>query len=323
MESFPVRPAPHAHAPTTTRSMMCDVLTALLPALVWGTYVFGWRALILCLVSCASSVLFEALFQLILRRKVAVNDCSALVTGLLLAFSLPVSVPLWVPVAGAFFAVVIVKGAFGGLGKNFVNPALAARGVLRLVLPGIVLNYTAPFAALPLFANVRAEWVAAPQDLLRAGTLFDTYSWYDLLSGTYAGRIGEISALLLLAGGLYLIVKRTVAWQIPVTFLASLFALSFFFPAAGSTDAVWAACQILTGGTVLIAFFMATDAVTSPITGPGRILFGIGCGAITYLFRRTGLPVEGAVAAVLIMNLAAPLLDLVGRLPSIVRSRYR
>ena len=321
MDSSLARTAPYLRAAATTRSMMTDVLFALLPALIWGTYVFGWRALILCLVSSASAVAFETILQTLFRRRLTAGDASALVTGLILAMNLPVTVPLWIPVLGAFFAVGIVKFAFGGLGKNLVNPALAARGVLRLAFSGTLLRYAAPFTALPLFGEASAEWVKTPQEILKSGAIPE-YSVYDLLSGTVPGAIGEVSALLLLAGGLYLLIRRTVTWQIPAAFLGSLFLLSYFFPAVGD-GATYASLQLLTGGTVLIAFFSATDVVTSPFSGTGKFLFGLGCGAITFLFRRSSLPVEGAVCAVLIMDLAAPLLDLIRRLPAVIRARYR
>ena len=319
----PSRSAPHLHAFDSTRSLMLDVCLALLPALIWGVYVFGFRALVLTLVSVFTAVLSEALFQFAFRRKKTFLDLSAVVTGLLLALSLPVSAPLWVPALGAAFAVIVLKGAFGGIGKNFLNPALGARLFLDLVFRSTLSRATAPFAALPLFGSTAgAAEAETVQSVLKSGAFPENVSLFDLLSGSVPGRIGEVSVLLLLAGGLYLLVKRVVSWQIPLAFTASFFAFSVLFPAFGNRweFALW---QLLSGGVIFVIFYQATDVVTTPVTGTGRLLFGIGCGALTFLFGRTGLYAEKAVLAVLLMNLLAPLLDYLRMLPRLIRARYR
>ena len=318
-----IRSAPYIHVFDSTRSMMLDVCLALAPALVWGVYVFGWRSLVIVLLSVASAVGFEALFQILLRRKRTYTDGSAAVTGLLLALGLPVSAPLWVPLLGAAFAVIVLKGAFGGIGKNFLNPALGARLFLDLVFRGTLSHFTAPFAALPLFGSAAsAPGAETVQSVLLGGAFPENLSLFDLFSGSVPGRIGEVSALLLLAGGIYLFSRRVIAWQIPAAFLASLYALNYLFPAFGERweFALW---QSFSGGVILIAVFMATDPVTTPVTGTGRLIFGLGCGALTFLLSKTFLYAESAAIAVLAMNLLAPLFDFLRMLPRFIRARNR
>ncbi len=326
MDSFLVKSAPHRHQPDSTRTIMADVILALVPALVWGVYLFGWRALLICILSVGFCLGFEALFQMILRRKVTVSDGSAVVTGLLLAMNFSVSVPLWMPVVGSFAAIVLFKQLFGGIGKNMLNPVLASRACLRLAFPAAMTSFVEPFSQLPVFSiGVSEEVLAAsagvtPQGFLKNGQFPTGLSLYDLVSGSYSGRIGEVSALLLAAGGLYLLFKRVISWHIPVGFFASLALLCFLFPSFGARweYMLW---QLFSGGLFLIVIFMATDPCTTPITGTGKLLFGFGCGLITFCLRKTDLSVEGAVVAVLIMNALSPLLDRLRFLPKLKKDK--
>ena len=274
---------------------MLDVIIALCPALVWAVYLFGARALTLTAVSVGSAVLFEYLYRLIMNKSNDIGDLSAAVTGMLLAFCLPVSVPLWMPAVGSFFAIVIVKQLYGGIGKNVVNPALAARVFLFLAFPGDMARFTAPSEKLPAFSL--KEGVAPPDSLL------------DLFLGNCAGCIGEISVLLLLAGALYLFVRKIITWQIPVCYIATVAVLSYLFPASGMDAVQYVLSTLCSGGLILGAFFMATDYVTSPVTYRGRIFYGIGCGLITVFIRTCGSYPEGVSFAILVMNCLAWYID--------------
>lgn len=305
-----VTSSPHMRHEDTTRIIMIDVLISLCPALIWAVYIFGARALVLTLVSIASAVLFEFLYRLITKKSVTIGDCSAAVTGMLLAFTLPVSVPMWVPVLGSFFAIVIVKQLYGGLGKNVVNPALAARVFLFLAFPTEMATYTRPYAKLPLFANVdltNADIVASATPLanIKAGipTGLDNM---DLLFGSCAGSIGEVSALLLLIGGVYLLVRKIITWHIPVCYLATVAVISYI---AGGDPVQSVIGHMLTGGLILGALFMATDYTTSPVSNKGRIIYGIGCGLITMFIRLYGAYPEGVSFAILVMNCLAWYID--------------
>ena len=310
MDFLKVTSSPHMRHEDTTRLIMLDVIIALCPALVWAVYLFGARALTLTAVSVGSAVLFEYLYRLIMNKSNDIGDLSAAVTGMLLAFCLPVSVPLWMPAVGSFFAIVIVKQLYGGIGKNVVNPALAARVFLFLAFPGDMARFTAPSEKLPAFSLKGADIVASATPLasLKEGVA-PPDSLLDLFLGNCAGCIGEISVLLLLAGALYLFVRKIITWQIPVCYIATVAILSYLFPASGMDAVQYVLSTLCSGGLILGAFFMATDYVTSPVTYRGRIFYGIGCGLITVFIRTCGSYPEGVSFAILVMNCLAWYID--------------
>lgn len=310
MDFLKVTSSPHMRHEDTTRLIMLDVIIALCPALVWAVYLFGARALTVTAVSVGSAVLFEYLYRLIMKKSRTIGDLSAAVTGLLLAFCLPVSVPLWMPAVGSFFAIVIVKQLYGGIGKNVVNPALAARVFLFLAFPGDMARFTAPTEKLPAFSLKGTDIVASATPLasLKEGVA-PSESLLDLFLGNCAGCIGEISVLLLLAGALYLFVRKIITWQIPVCYIATVAVLSYLFPASGMDAVQYVLSTLCSGGLILGAFFMATDYVTSPVTYRGRILYGIGCGLITVFIRTCGSYPEGVSFAILVMNCLAWYID--------------
>ena len=285
--------SPHIHSGRTTAGIMRDVLIALAPAAIAGVVIFGLRALLVILTSVLFAVLFEAIFNRLMKKEQTVGDCSAAVTGLLLALNLPASIPLWQVAVGAFFAIVVVKCLFGGLGCNLVNPAIAAR-VLMLVSFG-----TMTAACMPTLVDTVAS--ATP---LAQGAM--TVSLLTLFLGTYGGAIGETCAPALLLGFAYLLGRRVITWHIPVSFIGCVLVLCFFFE---GLDAYEALSQVLSGGLLLGAVFMATDYVTSPTTPAGRFLFGICAGFITVLIRYYGAYPEGVSFAILFMNILTPYID--------------
>lgn len=305
-----VSPAPHIKHYDTTRSVMCDVLIALAPALLWGVYVFGARALLLTFLSVGACVGFEALFWYLRKKKIPVGDGSAAVTGVILALNLPVSVPLWMPVLGAAFAILIVKCLYGGVGKNIVNPALAARVFLFFSFPQMLTHFVAPHADVPAFTlgQVDAATSATPLAALGAGevpvtTLSDTFF------GLVGGSVGEVSTLLLLVGGVYLLCRRVITWQIPVCYLATVALVALFVPQTGMSSLLYVGYTLCSGGLMLGALFMATDYATSPMTGWGRAIYGVGCGLLTMLLRTCSRYPEGVSFAILVMNLLVWYLD--------------
>lgn len=303
-----VSPAPHIKNADNTRVIMLDVLVALTPALIWAVYIFGWRALTLTVVSVVSCVLFELWYQLIMHRPVTTGDLSAAVTGVLIAFNLPVSSSLWIPVAGAFFAIVLVKQLFGGIGKNIVNPAIAARVFIFSSWTKEISVIPAPFAHWSATAvSVDAVASATPLASLKAGAMPDI-SLFDLIIGNCPGVIGEVSALLLVAGGLYLLVRHVISWHIPFAFIATVAVITYFFP-LHSLSMQFMLYQLFSGGLMLGAIFMATDYTTSPMTERGKLIYGAGCGLITVLIRYWGGYTEGVSFAIMIMNLMVWYLD--------------
>ena len=279
--------SPHIHSGRSTRSIMLDVLIALLPATVAGALIFGLRSLLVVAVTVAACVGFEALFCLVAKKTIPVGDLSAAVTGLLLALNLPANIPLWQCVVGALFAMVVVKGLFGGLGANPVNPAITARVFMLVAFASLTK------AAFP----VDAVSSATPLSSEEATSLMD------LFLGNHGGAIGETCALALLLGGVYLLVRRVITWHIPVAFIGTVFLMSFLLEGMSATAALAA---ILSGGLLIGAIFMATDYVTSPPTPWGRIIFGFGAGLITILIRYFGNYPEGVSFAILFMNILTP-----------------
>lgn len=307
-----VSPSPHIKHPDTTRTVMIDVLLALLPASVWGAYLFGLRVLWVILVCVGTAVLAEALTQKLLRRPVTVSDCSAAVTGLLLALNLPSTVPLWMCAIGSAFAIIVVKQIFGGIGRNFVNPALAAR-VFLFAWPEEMSFFPSPETRLGLFDfSVSADSVdvvssATPLAALKNGALPEV-SLIDLIFGNIGGCIGEVSAILLIAGFVYLLMRRVITWHIPVAYIGTVALLTFFFP-QGNIGLDHMLAQLFSGGLLLGAIYMATDYTTSPITPAGRLIYGVGCGLLTVFIRYFGGYPEGVSFSILMMNTLVWYLD--------------
>ena len=308
-----VSPSPHARRRISTASVMMDVLIALLPATIWGAYVFGFRAALVVLIAVASAVVFEMLTQIILHRTVTIADCSAAVTGLLLGLNLSPSVPLYVPVVGSAFAIIVVKQLFGGIGKNIMNPALAARVFLMLAWAGSMSSFPAAYDR-----SFDAVASATPLLALKGGALTDGIDLFDMFFGRHGGCIGEVSVLMLLVGGVYLLCRRVIRWHIPVAMLGTVALITFLFPLPLAD--VWQAtlaerltfmtASLCSGGLMLGAFFMATDYVTSPVTNVGRLIFGAGCGLLVVFLRYFSGYNEGVSFAILIMNVLVWYLDM-------------
>ncbi len=281
--------SPHIHSGRSTSRIMLDVIISLLPTAIAGCVIFGLRAALVLIACVASCVLFEALFNLIVKKPQTIGDFSAAVTGLLLGLNLPANIPVWQCVIGSLFAMVVVKGLFGGLGSNPVNPAITAR-VFMLVAFG-----TMTAAAYPTVVDTVAS--ATPLALETPTSLSD------LFLGLHGGAIGETCSLALLIGFAYLLIRRVITWQLPVTFVGCVFVLSFFLEGMDLTAALAA---VLSGGLLIGAIFMATDYVTSPATAWGKVIFGLGAGLITVLIRYYGVYPEGVSFAILFMNILTP-----------------
>ena len=293
---FVVTSSPHIRGKRNTQNIMLDVIIALLPTLIAGTVIFGMRALLVTLVCVAAAVAAEYLCGMIIYKRNTVKDLSSVVTGLLLALTLPATVPYWVAAIGSVFAIVVVKGFCGGLGKNIFNPALAARAFLVMFWPVSMVRFVAPGAvdgvasATPLHHMVMP---ALPEESL--GQMF---------IGNIGGCIGEVCTLALLIGGIYLVVRGVISLRIPAAYLGTVAVLTLVF-SKGDNAILWMLYSLLGGGVVLGAFFMATDYATSPVTPKGQIVYGVGCGVLTVIFRYFGLFPEGVTYAILLMNACA------------------
>lgn len=283
--------APHIHHPVTTQRLMIYVLLALLPTTAVGIYAFGLPALMLLAISCVTAVLSEFLWQKIAKKRVLISDCSALVTGLILGLNLPANAPWWLAVIGSAFAVILVKQLFGGLGDNFLNPAMAARAVLLASWPVHMTSFVLP----TFFSGADAVTGATPLATKSAQLM-------DLFMGNIPGCIGEVSKVAILLGLLILLFTRTITWHIPFTMVASVFVFSWLFGA----DPVYA---ILSGGVLFGAVFMATDYVTNPMTASGKMIYAAGIGLIITVIRQFGAYPEGVTYGILLMNIATPLID--------------
>ncbi len=346
-QDFIVETSPHIRAKSSTRSIMWSVILALLPATLWGIYMFGWPSLFVLLCSTLSALLFEGVMAKVMNRGVkrTLQDGSAVLTGLLVGMNMPPVLPLYIPIAASFFAIVVIKWTFGGLGKNWMNPALAGRAFVAFSWPGAMSVWTSPrsLAALDTISSVSplgetktllVEYGPSgisSMDLLQSlgnpvtpiaqsvtdffSSIGITVSPYnvDLFIGNVSGSIGEISALFLLLGGLYLLGRKVISWEIPVAYLATFGLLIWVF---GGTryglplfhGDLW--FHLFSGGVMLGAWFMATDMVTSPCTRPGMLLYGIGIGVFTFAIRIYGSLPEGSSLAILLMNTTVPLLDM-------------
>ena len=304
--------SPHAHSPVTTQTIMRDVLIALVPALLGSIYFFGFRALLVTLVSAAACVFFEWGFCKVRKLHCKTYDLSAVVTGVLLAFVCPVTIPYWTIILGDFFALVLVKMLFGGPGKNIVNPALAGRAFL-FSWPVLMSNWVKVGFdnAAGLLSTADAVTAATPMSAMHQGALPEE-SILDMFLGNIGGCIGETSALLLIIGFIYLLYRKVITARIPLAYIGTVAILAFLFP-QGNDRIAWMAAQVFGGGLMLGAIFMATDYVTSPLTKLGQIVYGIGCGVITILIRYFGGYSEGVTYAILCMNACAVLLDKIGR----------
>ena len=304
--------SPHAHSSTTTQTVMRDVLIALAPALVGSIYFFGFRALLVTLISAAACVFFEWIYRKLMKLDSTVYDLSAVVTGVLLAFVCPVTIPYWILIIGDLFAIIIVKQLFGGIGKNFMNPALAARAFL-FSWPVVMSSWVKPGFenAAGILSATDAVTGATPMANMHQGLLPEA-SLSDMFMGNIGGCLGETSALLLLIGFAYLLIRKVITPRIPLLYIGTVAVLAFLFP-QGNDRLVWTAAQVCGGGLILGACFMATDYVTSPMTRLGKSIFAVGCGVITFVIRYFGGYNEGVSYAILVMNACVVLLDRLGR----------
>ena len=288
MSKLIVSVSPHVRDNSTTQRIMLDVLIALLPAAAASIWIFGFQALIVMLTCVATCVLAELAFQVAMKQTVTVLDLSAAVTGLILSFNLPVSIPLWMAVVGSLFAIIVVKQLFGGIGKNFANPAITARVMMLIAFSGEMTKWMVPGSKL--------STAATPLAKLAQGTETDVVK---LLLGQHGGSLGETCAVALLLGFAYLLFRKVITWHIPVAFMGTVVVLTALL---GQNPIQ----HLLGGGLLLGAIFMATDYVTSPPTAKGRIIFGIGCGLITVVIRVFGNYPEGVSYAILLMNIVNP-----------------
>ena len=295
-KSLIVSSSPHLHSGASTRTIMLDVLIALLPAAVASVWLFGWRALAIELVCVGACVASETLSRSVMKRPQTVGDLSCVVTGLLLAFNLPVSLPLWQAALGSVAAIVVAKQMFGGIGSNFMNPALTARAILFVSWSALMSSYPQSNFV------VDATTSATPLGLLSKGV--SGVNFMDLLLGNCGGVLGETCKLAILVGGIYLCVRKIADWRIPVSFIATVFVC--YLIKDGAEMAIY---QVFAGGLMLGAFFMATDYATSPVTVPGRVIMGIGCGLLLFIIRAYANYPEGCSFAILFMNVCTPLID--------------
>lgn len=299
MANFVVSGTPHVRSKESIQSIMRDVIIALVPATAAGIYYFGLRALILIVAAIISAVFFEWLYEKITRKPVTINDLSAVVTGLLLAMNLPASAPVWVAIVGSAFAIIFAKQLFGGLGQNFINPALAGRAFLLASYPTEMTTWVVPKG---LAAD--AATYATPLAQLKNGTL--DASLGQLVMGQVGGTIGETCAIALIIGGIYLLYKHVISWKIPVIYIATVFIL---FAVIGRHGMRMPLQEIFAGGVMLGGIFMATDYASSPVTPKGQIIFAVGAGLLTYLIRTFGGYPEGVSYSILIMNCCVPLIE--------------
>ncbi|MCL2004108.1 MAG: RnfABCDGE type electron transport complex subunit D [Oscillospiraceae bacterium] len=331
-EQLTVSASPHIRAEESTRSVMLDMLIVLsIAPLPLAVYFFGWRSLSITLLSVTCCVVFEYLYRKLLKKPNSLGDLSAPVTGMLFAFTLPVTAPYWLVALGAFFAVVVVKQLYGGLGKNFLNPALSARVFLSgfaslavyvrpLLEEGERVPVLGPFNAAAVAQATPLSVLKDAEQLSLNGLPLNVFSWQDLFFGQIPGNIGEVSAAVLLLGGLYLLIRRVIRLRIPLAFLGTVALLTFLFPRGlpeGDTVSLWIfntsvdymLFHLLSGGLILGAVFMATDYATGPVTPRGQWIFGVGCGALTVFIRTFGAVAEGVWYAILLMNTVVWLLD--------------
>ncbi len=292
MEHLNVSVSPHFFGKRTTQNIMLDVIIALIPALIASVIIFGWRSLLITGVCTACCILSEYVFRKISKKDNTISDLSAVVTGLLLAFNLPVTIPIWQAIIGSVTAIIVVKQLFGGIGQNFANPAVTARIIMLIAFSGNMTNWTFPQNSVDALSGA-TPLAAASQGLS------SNVNYMTLFLGNHGGCLGETCALAIILGGIYLLIRKVITWHIPVAFISTVAAMSFLC----GKDTLY---QILSGGLLLAAFFMATDYSTSPSTPWGKIIFGVGCGLITILIRFWGSLPEGVSYSILLMNILTP-----------------
>ena len=301
-----VTSSPHISSKNNTQSIMLDVIIALIPAGIAGICNFGESAFSVIAVSVICCMLFEYIWNRLMHKPNSLGDLSAIITGLLLAYNLPPNLPLWIEAIGAFFSIIIAKQLFGGLGGNFVNPALAGRAFL---LAGWAKNMTSWLS--PSFFGLDSISTATPLAMIKSGNLADLPPLTDVFMGNIGGCIGETSSVLLIAGGIYLIIRKVISYRTPAAFIGTVAVLTFIFGGGKNPSEAFNIMlySIFSGGLILGAFFMATDYTTSPVTAIGQVIMGIGCGIITTAIRLVGGYPEGVSYSILLMNIASPLID--------------
>ncbi len=302
--------SPHIRSNENTRSIMLDVIIAMLPALFWAIYNFGFKALISVAVSVVACLFWEWLYRKLLKKPQSIGDLSAVVTGMLLAFVCPPELPWWALIIGAFFSIVVVKQLYGGIGCNFLNPALAGRAILLASYATAMTTWSLPTSKVDTVVST-----ATPLQIMKEGTvekfaeLTTNYSVGDMFIGRIGGSLGEVSALALLLGFAWLLIHKVISWHTPVAFIGTVAILTLISAPAGIDNVQYMLYNVFGGGLMLGAIFMATDYATSPVTKPGQLIFGIGCGLITCFIRRFGSYPEGVCYSILIMNCTTWLLD--------------
>ena len=302
--------SPHIRSNENTRSIMLDVIIAMLPALVWAIYNFGFKALLSVVVSIVACLFWEWLYRKLLKKPQSIGDLSAVVTGMLLAFVCPPELPWWALIIGAFFSIVVVKQLYGGIGCNFLNPALAGRAILLASYATAMTTWTLPTSKVDTVVST-----ATPLAIMKEGTvekfteLTANYSVGDMFIGRVGGSLGEVSALALLLGFVWLLIRKVISWHTPVAFIGTVAILTLISAPAGIDNVQYMLYNVFGGGLMLGAIFMATDYATSPVTKPGQLIFGIGCGLIACFIRRFGSYPEGVCYSILIMNCTTWLLD--------------
>ena len=297
---------PQVRTNTDTRRLMLDVVIALMPALIVAVLQFGFHVLVLAATSVASAVFWEWGYRKLFKKEASIGDLSAVVTGLILAMTLPPSAPWWIPVIGTLFGIVIVKQLYGGIGQNFMNPALVGRAFLLASYALIMAKWTVPNA---LTGTIDGTTMATPLANLYTWSMPEYYSYKALFMGYIPGCIGEISKLAILIGGGYLMYRKVISWRIPVSFIGTVALVTFLFAGQGFTHVEWMLYNVLSGSLLFGAFFMATDYATSPVTLKGQLLFGAGCGLLAVMIRYFGGFPEGTTYAILIMNLCTWAID--------------
>lgn len=292
---FNVSSSPHVRSNDTTQRIMFDVAIAMIPASVYGVWQFGMHALIVLIATVIACVLSEYVFETIMKKPITISDGSAVVTGMILALNMPPQIPVWIPCLGGVFAIIVVKELYGGIGQNFMNPALAARCFLLIAFAGKMTTFTEPFSD--------AVASATPLANLKAGGSVDVTAMF---IGRISGTIGEVSVIALLIGAAYLVWRKVISLRIPLTYIVTVAIFAAIF---GKFDMNYVLAHVCGGGLIFGAFFMATDYVTSPITPKGQYVFGIALGLLTGLFRIFGGSAEGVSYAIIFCNILVPLIE--------------
>lgn len=301
--------SPHIKSKEDTKSIMLDVLLALIPSLAASTYVFGLRAILMTAVSIIACMVFEAIYDKIVGKENTVTDLSAAVTGVLLAFVCPVTLPYWMLIIGDGIAIIFAKCIFGGIGKNFINPALAGRAFLLASWPVAMTTWVAARSHVGLGSTADVVSAATPMAILKGSAEGDLPSVMSVFLGVTGGSMGEVSAVLLLVGGIYLLVRKVITIHIPASYILTVAVLAAIFPAEGYGHLEYMLYAIFGGGLMLGAIFMATDYSTTPVSKKGQIVFGIGCGLLTTMIRFFGGYPEGVCYSILLMNTTVWLID--------------